>query len=78
MQERSGDFLSDLASVAADMMAVPATSVPSERLFREGFILEVSLLCMMPNMFLNDIKRKRLCIQNAEAPQSGNKMSLFK
>ena len=44
MQERSGDFLTDLASVAADMMAVPATSVPSERLFREGFILEVSLL----------------------------------
>ena len=39
VEERGGDFRSDLAQVAQDIMAIPATSVPSERLFSKSGIL---------------------------------------
>ena len=61
LQEISGDFWTDLPTIAQDILAVPATSVPSERLFSISGILSDDKKC---NISPENLERRVLLKAN--------------
>ena len=61
VQEASEDFWSELPLIAQDLFAIPATSVPSERLFSISGILSSDKRC---NISPENLERRVLLKAN--------------
>ena len=61
-QEILGEFWTELPRIAQDILAIPATSVPSERLFSISGILSEDKRC---NIFPENLERRVLLKANS-------------